>query len=472
AEQEPDAEAMLMDTEATEALGETPPPGETDETVDTTSATGDETGATAAAESALMEESLDLSAIEGGEETTPVLEDEDEETKDDTVAEADVYLAYGLHQQAEDVLRLALKESPQRADYQEKLLETVYGAGKREQFLTEAKAYQGMVDPASSRGWQRVVAMGRDIAPDDALFSSVEDPGVTPDALQPAKPDSASSGGEDLEFDLSGLDSGDAEATASADEAETPSGEPEAAAAGDELEFDLSDLDLEEPKASEPAEVAEADEPTTSHETADFDLSDIDLGEPETSEAQGGGETGEPAASSGGGDLDWALETSAEQPSSAGDAPSSDEAEADFELDLGDLDTGEEAGAATDGGDQTSAEDALDLDSLATLGEGDAGEAQAEATDLDSQFAGAATDSSATTSDAGAGEASASSAGGSGGTSDIDSGEEEYDTMLDLAKAYIDMGDADSASNALQEVIESGSENQRREAEKLLETVQ
>ena len=49
--------------------------------------------------------------------------------------------------------------------------------------------------------------------------------------------------------------------------------------------------------------------------------------------------------------------------------------------------------------------------------------------------------------------------------------EDEMETMMDLAKAYIDMGDKDSASNALDEVVKSGSPEQVSEAETLLRKI-
>ncbi len=46
--------------------------------------------------------------------------------------------------------------------------------------------------------------------------------------------------------------------------------------------------------------------------------------------------------------------------------------------------------------------------------------------------------------------------------------EDEVSTKLDLAKAYIDMGDSDGARSALEEIIQEGSDSQRKEAEALL----
>ena len=48
---------------------------------------------------------------------------------------------------------------------------------------------------------------------------------------------------------------------------------------------------------------------------------------------------------------------------------------------------------------------------------------------------------------------------------------DEIGTMMDLAKAYIDIGDKDSASNALDEIVKSGSPEQVTEAETLLRKI-
>ena len=49
---------------------------------------------------------------------------------------------------------------------------------------------------------------------------------------------------------------------------------------------------------------------------------------------------------------------------------------------------------------------------------------------------------------------------GDGELADLD----EVSTKLDLARAYIDMGDPDGAKNILNEVMDEGNDNQRDEA--------
>jgi pilus assembly protein FimV len=52
---------------------------------------------------------------------------------------------------------------------------------------------------------------------------------------------------------------------------------------------------------------------------------------------------------------------------------------------------------------------------------------------------------------------------------DIFSNVDEVGTKLDLAKAYVDMGDSDGARSILDEVLEEGDDSQKQQAEELLQ---
>ena len=56
------------------------------------------------------------------------------------------------------------------------------------------------------------------------------------------------------------------------------------------------------------------------------------------------------------------------------------------------------------------------------------------------------------------------------GVASEDNGD-EMDTMMDLAKAYIAMGDVDSAGSALGEILKSGDAAQKSEAETLIRKI-
>ena len=57
------------------------------------------------------------------------------------------------------------------------------------------------------------------------------------------------------------------------------------------------------------------------------------------------------------------------------------------------------------------------------------------------------------------------------GDLDFLSGTDESETKLDLARAYIDMDDQEGAREILQEVLDDGSDIQKQEANKLLDSM-
>jgi pilus assembly protein FimV len=71
-----------------------------------------------------------------------------------------------------DVLKLAIERDPERRDLRMKLLETYYSAASTNQrgFLDVVKQLSREPNYLSPADWQKVVMMGRAIAPDDILF--------------------------------------------------------------------------------------------------------------------------------------------------------------------------------------------------------------------------------------------------------------------------------------------------------------
>ena len=90
----------------------------------------------------------------------------------DPLAEADFHMAYGLYDQAADLVRIAISREPERRDLKVKLLEVFFVWGNRDQFLQLARELAASRDRAQSGEWEKIVIMGRQIAPDDALFAS------------------------------------------------------------------------------------------------------------------------------------------------------------------------------------------------------------------------------------------------------------------------------------------------------------
>ncbi|HWW19976.1 MAG TPA: FimV/HubP family polar landmark protein, partial [Steroidobacteraceae bacterium] len=150
----------------------------------------------------------------------------------DPLAEADFHMAYGLYDQAADLVQIAINREPNRRDLRLKLLEVFFVWGNKERFLQTARELAGTRDQALPGEWEKVVIMGRQIAPEDALFSSAG-------ALS-----GAASGGVDLnleggqnrvDFDLLG----------------EPTASPEAAANGVGLDLDLGAALGDTPAAAE-----------------------------------------------------------------------------------------------------------------------------------------------------------------------------------------------------------------------------
>jgi len=88
----------------------------------------------------------------------------------DPVAEADVYIAYGRDEQAEEVLLDGVASHPERADIKHKLLTLYHKSSNVEGFERIAEELYSS-GAASSEMWQEVVQMGQDVSPSNPLFN-------------------------------------------------------------------------------------------------------------------------------------------------------------------------------------------------------------------------------------------------------------------------------------------------------------
>jgi pilus assembly protein FimV len=89
----------------------------------------------------------------------------------DPLAEADFHMAYGLYDQAADLVQVAAKREPQRRDLKLKLLEIFFVWGNKDRFLEVAREVSASRDKAQPGEWDKVLIMGRQLAPDDPLFA-------------------------------------------------------------------------------------------------------------------------------------------------------------------------------------------------------------------------------------------------------------------------------------------------------------
>jgi len=93
----------------------------------------------------------------------------DARLQDDTLTEAEVYLKYGLHGQAEELLSSAIERDPDNQDYHMKLLENYHDQKNANGFRSAASTFQDRFGATSY--WERVAEMGRDLDPGDSLYS-------------------------------------------------------------------------------------------------------------------------------------------------------------------------------------------------------------------------------------------------------------------------------------------------------------
>jgi pilus assembly protein FimV len=89
----------------------------------------------------------------------------------DPLAEADFHMAYGLYDQAADLIRIAISREPNRRDLKLKLLEVFFVWGNKEQFLNAARELAQTRSEAAPGEWEKILIMGKQLAPEDPLFT-------------------------------------------------------------------------------------------------------------------------------------------------------------------------------------------------------------------------------------------------------------------------------------------------------------
>ena len=367
----------------------------------------------------------------------------------DALGEADIYIAYGRFNQAAELLQNAINDEPQRSDLRLKLMEVYAELGDREGFTrqegelheiggvsAEVEQLKGKYPAIAAFAGAGVAAAT--LADDDFSSFSLDDLSLDePD--QPAAAagdldDAFDLSLDDLESDLerelnaSGSDASLADLDSLSLDAELDLAAPvEPVEEDDELEFDLSLDD------------ATAENVELAGDLADFSL-DLDA---ESKPAETDEEEfllsldDEPAAEP----------VTDELAALSFDLPGASEGE-NFDLsDDFDLSLSDEA-AVQPGGDSFAAqldEVTAELDQLS------------ESLDQPAELTQPAPDAALQGADL-------------DGDDDFDflSGTDETATKLDLARAYIDMGDTEGARDILDEVIAEGNDGQQQEARELI----
>jgi pilus assembly protein FimV len=411
----------------------------------------------------------------------------------DPLAEADFHMAYGLYDQAAEIMKKAIAHEPDRYDLRRKLVDICFVWGNAKEFLAQAKSIRETGGAEAEADWSKIAIMGRQICPGETLFEGGADVAVDIDlgAEGTEEVDTAASGSW-LDFDVGTpeADQGGVEEPmipVPDDTQEQRSLSPGKVEQTAELDLDELGIDLdigesgeyalkdlaerapefpeeagEEEPFLEPPEAEEdeggtmvmdssllprgSEDPTQRGEGFELDSDEPTLsGESDFEVEEGGGTIVEPAPQF----------SEEEEPTVMGLDSELEEEESDQTL-VRKIESLAGETIAQEMGDED-----LDLDDLTQVLEAevgadrgpDAGDATKEAVG----FSGA---------DEGE-EEEVPPAEDAGALEEMD----EVGTKLDLARAYIDMGDSDGARSILEEVAAEGDEAQQQEARELLDSL-
>lgn len=330
----------------------------------------------------------------------------------DPVSEADVYLAYGRYQQAEDLIRNAIENYPDRDECKLKLLEIHYATEDKDSFASYAGELVSM-KTENPDFWAKVMEMGREICPQNALFAeqggSSFGPDITDDAGMIEGTESVDLEQQSAPFEH--IDDSIADDSPQEQEAnfgfnveipgESDGDEDTRAAAGQfESEAVVQTLDLD--GAEDSAMGQEIEFPGVS-------VDDSSVIEDDTGDAPAEGLTGTVGEETG--VMDFNMSTEAAAVESSEPVSVEHENTLDFDMDFG-------SAGAVDSGAQSEPSEPTDVDVY-------------DLTDMD-----------------------------------------EIETKLDLAKAYVEMDDQDSARDILSEILDQGTDEQKIEAQALVDVLE
>jgi len=111
-----------------------------------------------------------------------------EESEIDPIAEADVYLAYRRYEQAEALLKEAIRADDGRNELKLKLLEIYFTTKDKDAFEAQVEALYAAIGGQEEDLWSQAVEMGREICPDHPLFAESGGLGMD-DAIGGVEPD-------------------------------------------------------------------------------------------------------------------------------------------------------------------------------------------------------------------------------------------------------------------------------------------
>lgn len=430
----------------------------------------------------------------------------------DPLAEADFHMAYGLYDQAADLLTEEISEAPDRKDLRLKLLEVYFIWENAEGFFKEAQEVKAYLSGDEDPDWNKVLIMGKQICPDESLFSAAPASAGQASEMDLVF-DEEGQAAETYDVDVSFEEGADGDLDVSLDDlgggpdldldvadlGEADAGVLDFDLGADDLEADELASTMETPTIESPALEEDSDGLASTMETPTIDIATL---EPDA-------ELDEDAAASGASTMETptvdmpAIEPTMQTPTLSMETPLGDldatgsglptgEPEAseedpmtksltdlaaetlEVELDDTNIRGAGEAIGADDGlfsardsfTDEEDDDIFLDLDPTEVLKKDDQ-------EGLDDTVEQPGTDDTAEqpelAGDTDTFRALEISEGAAGRESGMEASTmTEVGTKLDLARAYIDMGDPEGARSILNEVLEEAGDSQRQEAQQLL----
>jgi len=426
-----------------------------------------------AAESADEEEGLESTEIEELplDEAANIdfeVSDDDEAEIGARLAEVNVLLAYSEYDKAAEFIHSALAEDPENLNYHLKLLE-IYGAQNDPAAFEKAAGTLREKTGGEGEQWEAAVNMWQEMGVGRALFEASSE-GEVPDVEATSANIAATQRlpREEAAKALAEVAAGGA--AAAADDTQTE----ETGELLEALDFDLEQSAGEEGDMGDATELfvgGEAPSPGDSLDRTSAIESEDELDRTTSLEP---------------GEIQIPGEESPPQQETAAGAADEEELSLD---DVGELDLAAPGGG--EGGEELSLDEAGDGLDLASAGGNEAAMPPGKALDEiarngvqsgDSAAGGEAAPEAeaAADADAGAGDESIElaleleegpDAGAEPGAEEAEATTSVSDTpasKLDLARAYIELGDMDNAKSALTEVMAEGDEAQRKEAQQLL----
>jgi len=194
----------------------------------------------------------------------------------DPLAEADFHMAYGLYDQAADLINGALESDPGDQTLMSKLCEIYFVWGNRDAFVDAATRLKSAVGDGESAEWDKIVIMGQQIAGDDALFEGAGVAGATKAVDLSFESEMEEAGALDMDF--GGDDGGESDILdlGAEDPTQTSGGDDGLDFVFDDADVDAADDDDLDMALEPTAEMPSATEPTVETPTIEQQFSGMD----------------------------------------------------------------------------------------------------------------------------------------------------------------------------------------------------